>query len=139
MRADLPTGNRAGEMEEAKPGLYLRLFHGRKSPAQDMTDWGFDGPMIGPLEYVHTTYNAEVKIKFVDDNRHDFEKYFPAEMARENAQAKDNTNWYVSTETQLAMVEDLLVYEGEYFGDWSVFVVGNVMPTAAQIAKGLST
>ncbi len=38
------------------PGkMYLRLYHGRSDPAQQMEDWGFDGPTFGPLSsYVHT-------------------------------------------------------------------------------------
>jgi len=38
------------------PGkMYLRLYHGRTDPAQEMDDWGFAGPTFGPLScYVHT-------------------------------------------------------------------------------------
>jgi hypothetical protein len=38
------------------PGkLYLRLYHGRTDPAQEMDAWGFEGPTFGPLScYVHT-------------------------------------------------------------------------------------
>lgn len=38
------------------PGkMYLRLYHGRPDPAQQMDDWGFVGPTFGPLScYVHT-------------------------------------------------------------------------------------
>jgi len=38
------------------PGkMYLRLYHGRTDPEQEMDDWGFDGPTFGPfLSYVHT-------------------------------------------------------------------------------------
>lgn len=36
--------------------LYIRLFHGRTDPNQDMDDWGTDGPVFGPYEFVHTTY-----------------------------------------------------------------------------------
>jgi hypothetical protein len=36
--------------------LYIRLFHGRTDPDQDMDDWGSDGPVFGPYEFAHTTY-----------------------------------------------------------------------------------
>jgi hypothetical protein len=38
------------------PGkMYLRLYHGRTDPGQEMDDWGFVGPTFGPLScYVHT-------------------------------------------------------------------------------------
>lgn len=30
--------------------LYLRLFHGRHHPDENLDDWGFDGPYVGPIE-----------------------------------------------------------------------------------------
>src|SRR5471032_1896299 len=50
-------------------GLYLGLFHGRDALDADMDDWGFAGPVIGPLEYAHTTYASEVKLCFIDGQR----------------------------------------------------------------------
>jgi hypothetical protein len=42
--------------------VYLRLFHGRKTPDHTLDDWGTDGPVLGPLPYVHVTYCTEIKI-----------------------------------------------------------------------------
>ena len=42
--------------------LYLRLLHGRNSPDEEMSDWGFQGPVLGPLDYVHVTYSSHVNI-----------------------------------------------------------------------------
>lgn len=42
--------------------LYLELRHGRDSVDQDMTEAGFDGPVLGPLPYVHTTYGESIKV-----------------------------------------------------------------------------
>jgi hypothetical protein len=42
--------------------VYLRLFHGRETPDHTLDDWGTDGPVLGPLPYVHVTYCAEIKI-----------------------------------------------------------------------------
>ena len=36
--------------------MYLRLFHGRTDPQQDMDDWGSDGPVLGPYKFAHRTY-----------------------------------------------------------------------------------
>ncbi len=36
--------------------LYLRLFHGRADPSDVLTDWGTDGPTIGPFDTYHSTY-----------------------------------------------------------------------------------
>ena len=41
--------------------LYIRLFHGRTDPDQNMDGWGSDGPVFGPYEFVHTTYTCHVK------------------------------------------------------------------------------
>ena len=56
----LPTYGKA----PSRPGLYLGLFHGREDPRQRMDDWGFNGPMIGPLQWFHTTYNCTLRIAF---------------------------------------------------------------------------
>ncbi len=49
-----------------KPGLYLCLFNGRKTADEELDDWGANGPMIGPLRFVHTTFEFNVKFDFVD-------------------------------------------------------------------------
>ena len=68
--------------------VYLKLFHGRDRPDQDLDDWGFEGPILGPFPYVHTTYAEDVA---------------------------------VGNDCYLKIVDDLLVYDGKYYGDWSVF------------------
>ncbi len=72
--------------------LYIRLFHGRADPEQDMDDWGSDGPVLGPYEYIHTTYGHHLKLGRPDDNRY-----------------------------ELFVAEDMLYYDSVYYGDWSVF------------------
>ena len=72
--------------------LYIRLFHGRTDPDQDMDDWGFDGPVLGPYQFAHTTYTCHVKLGRLDGNC-----------------------------DELLIHEDMLYYDGCYYGDWSVF------------------
>jgi len=72
--------------------LYIRLFHGRINPEQDMDDWGSDGPVLGPYEFVHTTYTSFVR------------------LGSENGSCDE-----------LFLYEDMLYYGGIYYGDWSVF------------------
>lgn len=72
--------------------IYLRLFHGRTNPNQDMDDWGADGPIFGPYEFVHTTYSS---------------------LVRFGKQDGDCDSLYA--------VEDMLYYDGVYYGDWTVF------------------
>lgn len=35
--------------------MYLRLFHGRENPDDEIEDWGLEGPVIGPV-YISGTY-----------------------------------------------------------------------------------
>jgi hypothetical protein len=79
---------------EAK--LYLKLFHGRTDLNEKMDDWGSDGPIFGPLAYVHTTYRDRVHI------------------GGEIADLGD-----------LFVVEDCLYYGGIYYGDWSAFITND--------------
>ena len=72
--------------------LYIRLFHGRTDPKQDMNDWGSDGPVFGPYEFSHTTYTALVRLGKSDG---------------------DSDSLY--------LYEDMLYYDNVYYGDWSVF------------------
>ena len=88
-----------------KPGLYLGLFHGRHYPNQPMNDWGFDGPTIGPLRWCHTTYAFDIKIEFED--KADACEYFG----------------FASEQIELPVDADLLVFDGKYFGDWTVYYV----------------
>lgn len=70
--------------------LSVRLFHGRKHPDERLDDWGFDGPVLGPLNGVHLTYGNVA--------------LFGEEHER----------------VELPSVEDLLFYAGGYFGDVSI-------------------
>ncbi len=89
------------------PGLYLGLFHGRRSPLEQMDDWGFDGPTIGPLKWCHTTYAFNIKIQF--ENSVDALNYFGVQQEQ----------------FFLDMNGDLVVFEGMYYGDWTVYCVGS--------------
>lgn len=72
--------------------LYIRLFHGRTNPNQDMDEWGSDGPVFGPYEFVHTTYTSHIKLGKSDDNC-----------------------------DEMFLHEDMIYYDDCYYGDWSVF------------------
>lgn len=72
--------------------LYIRLFHGRTNPEQEMDDWGCDGPVFGPYQFVHTTYAFHIKLGKQD-----------------------------GCCDELFGFEDMLYYDSCYYGDWSVF------------------
>ncbi|MGF6635075.1 hypothetical protein [Paraburkholderia sp. MM6662-R1] len=102
------------------PGLYLGLFHGRDGIDEILDDRGFDGPVIGPLEFVHTTYAAEIKLRFVE--RHVTPRYFPGTWLVADAATGDLVP---CAEAVLSVVDDLIVFDGRYFGHWSVFMPGD--------------
>ncbi|RBB35699.1 hypothetical protein DPV79_27145 [Burkholderia reimsis] len=100
------------------PGLYLGLFHGRDAIDEILEDWGFDGPVIGPLESVHTTYAADVKLRFADGRIAG--RHFPETGFVTNVATGERTR---CVEASLNIADDLLVFDGRYFGDWTVFYV----------------
>ena len=89
-----------------KPGLYLGSFHGRQTPTDEMSNWGFDGPTIGPLKWCHTTYAFDIKIEF--ENSADALAYFGVQ----------------EEQFELGVNGDLLVFDGMYYGDWTAYYVG---------------
>lgn len=82
------------EVESLPTGTYFALFHGRNDPKQDMDDWGFDGPVIGPINWAHTTYGGEIKIALKNER---------------------------DASLHLSVVEGCVSFDGKYYGDWTVF------------------
>lgn len=76
--------------------VYLELFHGRSSIGEELGDWGSEGPILGPLTYVHITYATDLKLETVDGLEGDLRLAGEGEL-------------------------DLLYYDGVCYGDWSVF------------------
>lgn len=78
--------------------VYVQLFHGRSNPDQDLQDWGEQGPVF-LVDWFHVTYLHHIRMgDATDDNM------------------------------ELNLVEDMLYYDGMYYGDWSVF--HNLQPPA---------
>jgi hypothetical protein len=111
----LPRYNDA--LTDLAPGLYLGLFHGRDTIDDIRDDLGFDGPVIGPLQFVHTTYAAEVKLRFVES--HATPRYFPGTWLVADVATGELVP---CAEAVLTIAHDLVVFDGRYFGDWTVFV-----------------
>lgn len=75
--------------------VYLKLLHGRSDPSEQLEDWGFNGPVLGPFEAVHFTYTTHVRC-------------FP-EGSDGDAAA-----------IELCYHDDLLVHDGKYYGDFEI-------------------
>jgi len=99
-----------------KPGLYLGLFHGAKTLKErqalgDAGTWGSNGPAIGPLEFVHTTYAQTIKFRFTDDA--DWKQY-----------GLEQDNHIIISSKDLGEIEaDCFHFDGVNYGDWTVFNV----------------
>ena len=86
------------------PGLYLKLLHGRTDPEARMQDWGFDGPWIGPLKWVHVTYLNNINLGF----------------------NSDSCTGPMTSSDPLYFIGAFVFYEGKYYGDWDIsFVEGS--------------
>jgi hypothetical protein len=88
-----------------KPGMYLGLFHGRDTPHEAMNGWGFDGPALGPLKHVHTTYACSMNVEF---------------SSLSDAYMLTGSN---DTFLELQLDGDLLCFDGKLYGDWTVYMV----------------
>ena len=78
--------------ETKKAAVYMRLLHGRLDPDERLKTWGFDGPVLGPFQAVHFTYKEHIRC-IRDDTVMDME---------------------------LSFHDDLLVYDGKYYGDFEI-------------------
>lgn len=103
--------------EHLEPGLWLALFHGRNERDKQLNDWGFNGPVIGPLKYAHTTYGEHLKMEFVSADAHD--RYFPREPSSWSRGMEEVQTW--SEHGELYVSEGLIEYQGKFYGDWTLF------------------
>lgn len=110
---NMPFVRNVGVRHPAPGGVYLHVFHGRNTVEEDMDDWGFDGPVIGPLRYVHTTYKSDVKFACAPEVAR---KFFTEQDVYTFEPGSDGL-----CEGQIFLRDDLLTIDGKFYGDWSVF------------------
>src|SRR5690349_3416947 len=48
------SGGKVAMAQSSTIGVLLELFHGRKSPDEELNDWGSSGPVLGPFRWIHT-------------------------------------------------------------------------------------
>ncbi len=94
--------------------LYFNPWHGRMRKDENLDDWGFDGPFIGPLSQV--VFNCGI-----------------LQMENPEWPAEDQPSFVLThangKEETIPYVEDMGTYRKEYFGDLSV------IKATAQAAK----
>ena len=101
--------------------MYLHLFHGRTSPEQRLESWGTDGPWIGPLKAVHTTYAHTIKLVF--------------------CHAEDAAKFGLDIERPWFHVREcMLVHMEIFYGEWAIERCDVAQPAhAASIDPSLPT
>lgn len=88
-----------------QPGMYLMLFHGRSAPDEQLDNWGSNGPILGPLCYVHTTYASSIAFEFA---------------TKEAALACGFDDQY---DNEMQWSNELIHFNNVWYGDMSVFYV----------------
>jgi hypothetical protein len=117
-----PTTYNSEEAKYLPSGMYLGLFHGRSDLSEDMDDWGFNGPVIGPLQSYHVTYHDNIRVRFYSER--ECSQFFPAE------------EYFTDEWADLEITEDCLEYQGKFYGDWVVYQHNQLMEP---IGKPLSS
>ncbi len=95
--------------------MKLILMHGRTDPDREMQDWGFHGPTLTDVTYVHSVYgNLTVGFK--------------SKSVTENAGKRTGWPDFDEHVLEIRRHEDLIMTVGDdarldqplYFGDWEL-------------------
>ena len=88
--------------------MKLFLYHGRKTVDEEVEDWGYDGPTIEDVNYLHDTYHSNLTIAFRTR----------AAMHK----AIEITGWEIRDKhaylLQVPITEGLMKTKDGFFGDW---------------------
>jgi len=80
--------------------IYIHLYHGRKTPHEELDDWGVDGPVLGPFDWFHGTYFTTFKLgTLLDDDA-----------------------WWLGDNP--GFEHDPIYYDGMYYGDFEIIASG---------------
>ena len=98
-------GDGKNAYEGLADGLYLGLFHGYKNAdeRQEADDWGPNGAVVGPLQYLHVTYQSHFKYRFLHE--------------------ADAKKYGIDTEGDFDFNEGCLVFDSMEYGDITTFQI----------------
>ena len=102
----------AQETVRQKDLMQLVLYHGRKSPDQEMDDWGFDGPALKGVERIQYTYGH-------------LYVFFSNPAFCEAAKAATGWSDHADNALQVGQHDDLLQAADSYYGDFYLEVVSD--------------
>jgi len=103
------------------PGMYMALFHGfiSEEDHDEHGRWGANGPVFGPLEWVHDTYRSHVRMLF---------KHVIAAYKADKAfghEVPDDLGDYAAdaVEVEFDQEDGVYICMGIRYGDMTVFIV----------------
>lgn len=99
-------GRHTHGMLPTRPGMYLKLSHGRRSVDEKINQWGHEGPWIGPLKWFHLTYMSSVSMGFEDGGE-------ISPMVSDG-----------ELPSPIFLTKDFLYVSGMYYGDWELVKIG---------------
>lgn len=94
--------------------MKMKLYHGRNDPAESLDNWGFDGPTLIDIEYMHWTYNATLTLGF------------KTEAAAKDAQTLTGWKFWDETTLEIEQHDDMIRTIGRngsphsYYGDYEI-------------------
>lgn len=74
--------------------IYIHLFQGRTDIDQDLEERGSDGPLLGPFDSIHTTFDSHKRVLLLGDSE----------------------QWI-----ELLTTEGMIYYDGIFYSDFSIF------------------
>jgi hypothetical protein len=88
--------------------MKLRLFHGRRYPDEEMSNWGFEGPTIEGMAWMTSAYITTFTIGF--------------RTVEAMKLAKRQTGWEIRDDKvlEVAITDDLIEAAGSYYGDFEI-------------------
>ena len=88
--------------------MRLKLLHGRNDPMQDMDGWGFVGPDIRGIAWIHGTYLTTITVGFTS--------------LEEMRLAKEQTGWeeWDHCVLEVRLHSDMIEASGCFYGDFEL-------------------
>ena len=90
--------------------MKLHLFHGRKTPNEQLDDWGEEGPTI-EVEAIHVTYGDHWRLKFADRR----EATKQTHLAKSKGWETMDDGW-----VWVFLTGGMFPHGGMFYGDWDV-------------------
>lgn len=103
--------------------LYLQLLHGRSTPDEQLDNWGFTAPLLGPFSWFHVTYMTDFNFGVA----HTALERFCLERL--------GFSLFDDGVVQLKVNRDLVTVGGDHYGDWELVTVDSPNQRGASLPR----